>query len=374
MQPYDPQRPATPESFAGRRELVTFVERAIETGTTLHRGTAILLHGYRGAGKTSALRKIESIVRSSAPRSIVIEVPLRAPSSELVLIQSFAELIQQQVDLEASIPQRVKRALSLVKSVSVLGTGVERSSGPRPVHSTPIAVWKDVLAALRGISVLCVCLDDAELLKVGEVGILKTIVETDSPMPVLIAVAGGPDLLEKLSARDTSPILRAFSGAIFDIGQFSLEETREALLAPLASIVKPSEWDATAIQEIHHLTHGYPYLVLCFAAATYRERTVLTAKDVKFSIPASLKLAASWLDREMPQASDEDIRAFARIATLGKSQLRSSEMLRVGVNPIYVSRLVSLGVLKRVSRGAYELRKAPAVAFFHILKRGLDTV
>lgn len=80
MQPYDPQRPATPETFAGRQPLLAFVENALQAARSLRRGSAMLLYGYRGSGKTSALRKIQSLVRESAPKGIVVEVPLRVPA------------------------------------------------------------------------------------------------------------------------------------------------------------------------------------------------------------------------------------------------------------------------------------------------------
>ncbi len=221
---------------------------------------------------------------------------------------------------------------------------------------------------LGGLPMLCICVDDAELLKSGEIGILKTMVESDSPVPLLICVAGGPELLEKLSQREASPILRAFSGANFDIGQFTLEETREALEAPLRAAKGTSRWEQKAVDTIQRLTHGYPYLVQCFAAATYREGQRLKEDDVEKAIPAALGLASSWLEREIPEASDEDIRAFAKIAGLGKSELRSVDALRLGINHIYLSRLAKLGVLKRLARGHYELRMAPAIAYFHALQ------
>jgi hypothetical protein len=56
------------------------------------------------------------------------------------------------------------------------------------------------------------------LLREDEIGILRTMAEANSPVPILLAVAGGPELREKLSQKDASPLLRVFSGAVFDIG------------------------------------------------------------------------------------------------------------------------------------------------------------
>ncbi len=371
MQPYDPQRPATPGTFAGRRDLLAFVENALQVAAAVHRGSAMLLYGYRGSGKTSALRKIQAMVREAAPTAIVVEVPLRVPSSEAMLVHGIAEMVRRQVASQARLTRRMRQALESLSAVTVLGTGVERTPTPAFTPSTLLTVWKDALTALGEVPLLSICIDDAELLKAGEIGILKTMVETDAPVPILIAVAGGPELMEKLSRREASPILRAFSGAVFDIGQFTLEETREALDAPPKLVKGTGRWDSSAVQAIYHLTHGYPYLVQCFAAAAYQDGRRIREAEVQVAIPGALRFASSWLERELPEASDEDIRAFAKIASLGKSDLRSVDVLRMGINHIYLSRLTAQAVLKRLARGHYELRMAPAIAYFHALRRGL---
>ena len=372
MQPYDPQRPATPKTFAGRHELLEFAGNALEVATTLHRGSAVLLYGYRGSGKTSALRRIQSMVRESVPRAVVVEVPLRVPSTEAMLVHSVAEMIRREITAHERLSNRMKKALGTLSAVTVMGTGVERSRPPDSSPSTLLTVWKDALLALEDFPLLTICVDDAELLKSGEIGILKTMVETESRVPILMVVAGGPELIVKLSLRESSPILRSFSGAVFDTGQFSADETREALEAPVRQVEGTGRWEESAVNAIYHLTHGYPYLVQCFAAAAYQDGRRIKSDDVQKSIPGALRLAASWLERELPDASDEDIKAFVKIAGLGKIEFRSSDAVGLGVNHIYLSRLTNEGVLKRLTRGHYELRMAPAIAYFHSLRRGLS--
>ena len=311
-------------------------------------------------------------MKESAPGAVVVEVPLRVPSSEDALVHGIAESVRRELSISAAASRRLRDALGRLTSVSVLGTGIERSAPRAPSASALITVWKDTLAALSGLPILCVCVDDAELLQRGEVGILKTMIETPSRVPVLMVVAGGPELMDKLSQHDASPILRAFSGAIFDLGQFNLEETREALEVPLHLLKSPGRWEGSGVLTLQHLTRGYPYLVQCFAAAAYREGEKLTEAIVRESTPAALKLASSWLERELSDLSDEDIRAFAKIASLAKAQVRSSEVVQLGVNHIYLSRLTDAGVLKRLSRGLYELRRAPAIAYYHALRRGIE--
>lgn len=368
---YHPQTPASPETFAGRQEMQAYVGEALETARELARGSSMLLHGYRGSGKTSALRKIEALVLVAEPKAVVVEIPLRVPSSEAMLVHAIAEQSSRTLATRPGLPSKVKRSLKTLSAVSVLGTGVERVPAEVRPPSHPLTVWRETLDALRGTPIFCICIDDAELLRAEEIGILKTMAETSSPVPILLAVAGGPELREKLSQKDASPILRVFSGAVFDIGQFTLDETREALEAPLKAAHVTSRWDSSAVGALHHLSHGYPYLVQCFAAAVYREGNAITAEDVRRKTPQALQLASSWLERELADASDEDIRTFAKITSLGRSDLRADDISRLGIEYAYVGRLVKEGALKRLARGHYEIRKAPAIAYFHALRRGL---
>lgn len=349
-----------------------YVREALETAHQQRRGQSILLHGYRGSGKTSALRKIEAMSVDAEPGAIVVEVPLRVPSSDALLLHAIAEQVRRSLARKAGASARVKRALESLSSVTVLGSGVQRvpPAPESPLH--PLTVWADILEALEGRPLFCLCIDDAELLETEQVGILKTIAESVTSIPILMVVAGGPELLEKLSVRGGSPVLRAFSGAIFDLGQFTLEETREALEAPLRRTSSHASWDPPAVARIHHFTHGYPYLVQCFAAAAYVGGRRITAADVEGRIPQALRLASSWLERELSRASDEDIRTFVKIADLGQSEFSSDDLRPLRIMPAYLSRLERAGVLKRLARGHYELRMAPAVAYFHALRRGLE--
>ena len=106
--------------------------------------------------------------------------------------------------------------------------------------------------------------------------------------------------MDKLSRREDSPILRAFSGAVFDIGQFSPEETRQALEAPLEEFNATGRWETEAVRVLHHLTHGYPYLVQCFAAAAYRDGRRLGEVDVREAIPGG---AAARFELARPRAN-----------------------------------------------------------------------
>lgn len=371
MNPYDPGVPANPETFAGRQVLLDAAKDCVEKALRWKRGSALLLYGYRGSGKTSALRKIEELVLERTPRAVTAEIQPRAPLGDLALLSAIAEEVQQATRKVPDLPSKVRAALKQLSSISVMGTGVGVSDRRGAPLSNPMTIWRDTLDALQSVPVVVVMIDDAEFLDSSALGVLKTLAEMNSPVPIILVVAGGLELLDRMSKHQYSPILRNFSGAMFDIGTLSPEETGVALTAPLQAVQSGSRWTAEAATSVFQLTHGYPYLVQCVAHATYREGAVIRPSDVQEAIPRALSIGASWMDTEVNDASDEDIRVFVRIANLNQPHFKAAVAMKAGVPTIYLGRLTKRGILRRLSRGRYELRKAPVIAYYHALKRGL---
>ncbi len=371
MNPYDPGVPASPESFAGRQALLATVEERLEKAIKWKRSSALLLYGYRGSGKTSALRKIGEVVLKRSPRALTAEIQPRAPLGDSALVGAISEEVQQAARRAPGLSSKVRATMKQISSISIMGTGVSVSGRRGERISNPMTVWRDTLEVLQAVPVIVVMIDDAEFLDTTGLGVLKTLAEMNSPVPIMLVVAGGLELLDRMSKHEYSPILRNFSGAMFDIGTLSSEETGEALAAPLDTVGSATKWTSEAVASVFQLTHGYPYLVQCLAQATFREDAVLRPSDVQAAIPKALSIGASWMEREASDASDEDIRVFVRIANLNQPQFKAAEAVRAGVPTIYLGRLTKRGILRKVSRGKYELRKAPVIAYYHALKRGL---
>ncbi|MDE1837933.1 MAG: AAA family ATPase [Euryarchaeota archaeon] len=375
MNPYDPQHPTPPDQFAGRALLIQRTREALDAASRYRRGTAILVHGHRGSGKTSALKKIRSLSEGALPGSIVVEVPLQESLSGDRLLEAVAEEARSFVrrkKLEGSRWHKVWDRLTRVQ-VSVLGTSVSVGKAPAGSPTNPLTLLRETLSALAGVPLLLVTIDDAERLSPDAVRTLKSIVEEDSPVPILLAVGAGPELLHRLASHDYSPVARIFSGAVFDMESFSAGETREALETPLKGRRGADPWTAESIQRIHELSHGYPYLVKCLAYAAWQEGRALRAPDVDAAVPNALSVGAAWFERELQNASDGDVAAFVRLARSGKTTFRTKDILELGVNYAYVGRLVRLSVIAKVGPARYELRKAPVIAYFHELRRRLSS-
>ncbi len=371
MNPYVPGQPATPDTFAGREAVLRRATEALEQARRLGRNSAVLLNGYRGSGKTSVLRKLQALTIAARSDALVVEVPLRLHSSEDRLLASIVQEVSRQLESRAGAGDRVQAFLSRMHGLSIAGTGVTLGASAASRPTSGLAVWRECLDSLPDGGLLLVCVDDAELLDASGLGALKTMAETQGRAPIVLIVAGGVELADRLSQPNTSPIARIFSAGRFDIGELSPSETGEALNAPIRTADLRGAWTADAVELVHRLSRGYPFLVQCLAHAAFLEGSTVDVGRVRASVPAALQVGGSWLERECASASDEDVRAFAKIADVGRPRLRSSEILSLGIQSPYIGRLVRQKILKKISRGQYELRKAPVIAYYHALAREL---
>ncbi len=109
----------------------------------------------------------------------------------------------------------------------------------------------------------------------------------------------------------------------------------------------------------------------CIERACYKENRIITERNVEDGLKDALEIGRPWLSNEIKTASDNDIRSFFKIAKLNRRDFASSELASNGVDTVYIGRLVSLKILKKISRGRYKLIKAPIVAYYHMLFRGI---
>lgn len=369
--PYDPQTPARPEYFGGREHILHKVRERITIAKEHKKSGGILIYGYRGVGKTSLINKIISEISGSDmnPSDIlIISRRLARTTNDHELYIMLNEEIKQQVDRRKSIIERLKSASKNVNSIAAFDFSICIDSRDSEVKS-PYRHWREYVESLRNVGLILIAIDDADFLSAEAIGELKTIVEEMSNTPILLTISGFIGFEEKL-VDDYSPVSRIFSDADFNIGRFSLDETREVLTKPLVNQV--TNWQEDAVEELQKITRGYPYLVQCLASASYIENGTITKEMVIENIPRAVSIGRSWLDHEIQDASDQDVISFNRIVKLDKEMLQSTEISKVGVSPPYIGRLVKLKILKQISRGRYCIDKSPMIATFQMLKRRLS--
>lgn len=368
--PYDPQGPARPEYFGGRKAVLASIAERISIARQHKKSGGILIYGHRGVGKTSLIDKAISEVSGTedSPSDIlVISRRLARTTNDQELYQMLNEGLRQQVANRKNFLDRIRTAARSVSGIAAFELSINFSENKE--EKTPYSQWRELVESLMNVGIILITIDDADFLSREAIGELKTIVEELSSTPIILIISGFIGFEEKL-VDEYSPVARIFSGADFNIGKFSLEEVKEVLLKPLVN--EKTNWTENAITLVQKVTSGYPYLVQCIASASYIENETIGENRVKDKINPAVAIGRSWLEHEIPDASDQDVISFARIASLDKDMLQSTEISRVGVSPPYIGRLVRLGVLKKVRHGRYSLEKSPMIATFELLKRGLS--
>ena len=373
VNPYDPQSPASPDYFGGRKHILNAVIERLEKAKIKKQSGGILVYGYRGVGKTSLLNKIERTIQPSADdlpdNVIVIYRRLSRTTSVSEFYQIMTESIIDELERRKTLVEKLSALGKNISSIKLFST-IEINKEIGKPERTPFLQWKMILRELSEVDCIVVEIDDADYLASEALGELKSIAEETSLPPVLLIVSGGIDFEERL-VDDYSPIARIFSGASFDLGEFKLEETKEVLEKPI--IGSSTHWTPDAVAAVQKLSGGYPYLVQCLASASYIDGAIEDTR-VEEHIADALEIGKPWLSHELEKASDNDILSFERIVKSGKTSLRSSEIGALGVSPPYIGRLVRLKVLKFVSYGRYDLIMPPIVCYYHLMKRNLHSV
>ncbi len=368
--PYDPQTPARPEYFGGREHVLQKVRERISIAKEHKKSGGILIYGHRGVGKTSLINKITNELAGSENTLsdiLIISRRLARTTNDQELYRLLNDELKQQVEKRKNIIEKIKNAAKSVEGITAFNLSIDIAKVSLELN--PYHVWKNYVDGLKNVGLILIALDDADFLSLEAIGELKTIVEEISNTPILLTISGFMDFEEKLVDK-YSPVARIFSGANFNIGRFNVEETSEVLCKPLLG--EKTEWDSKGIGAVHKVTSGYPYLIQCVASASYTENAVITEEKVMASIEQAVNIGKSWLDHEIPAASDQDVISFAKITKLDKDIVQSTEISNVGVSPPYVGRLVKLKILKQIRRGRYSIEKSPMIATFELLKRGLS--
>ena len=369
--PYDPQNPAKPHYFGGRFTALQIARDRIERARTNYQSGGILIYGHRGVGKTSLLKKINDMAggENEIPsNTIIIYRRLSKTTSDTELYPMLNEEITQKIQERKTVIRKWVDAGRNIRGINLFELGLDLEKNK--IEVSPYQKWKLFTNSLKNVDCVIISIDDADYLSVEARGELKTIVEEGSATPILLVISGGVMFESKL-VDDYSPIARIFSGASLNLSRFTLEETKEVLSKPLND--EKTVWEEDAIKEVQQITYGFPYLVQCLACASYKEDTTISKEIVQKSVPLAINIGKSWLDHEISNASDQDIESFARLIRLNKDKeiFKSSEINESGVLSPYIGRLVKLGVLKKISRGRYNLQKSPMIAIYESLKRGL---
>lgn len=284
VNPFVPGRGQLPPYLAGREneqdalgDLLTYLKAG--------RGTprdAVLI-GPRGNGKTSLMRWLQLEVQDSRPHMDHLwltpsELPnLDALATSLVPPRRFAAL----------------RPRSLSFSVGVGRLGWEL--GGRPDALGPL------LKARCARRPLVLLLDEAHTLEPDLGRILLNVSQTVSAeAPFLLALAGTPDLPERLNAMSATFWSRSER---LGIGRLDENAAAAALTRPLSELESPIAVEDQVLDQAVSESQGYPYFVQLWGAGLWKAATDAGVKSIDADTAAvaakafSLKQSSFYQDR-----------------------------------------------------------------------------
>ncbi len=291
INPYDPSRPANPQIFVGRRNLLRRLTGELPTGKCFE------LTGSAGIGKTSLLLAVQSEIRArqgkamtSVPLPIHIECPHSNSSAEAILsdvVGRLAEALNEQRHLICPVDV-------LTKSQS------EAGRGNLEVALKTLLDWAFSREKCDHLPILL--LDDLHRLPDKALfGTFASILHTAVDQKRLAFVLSSREPLSGDLRNDVSPPLRMLISQHDRLGLLNRIET-EALVRKAADLGWKVENECGALA--YHLTKGHPYRLHYYLYGALSNQKQLTLAGLhKLHTPATEQHLDQVLsDRTAPRA------------------------------------------------------------------------
>ena len=233
--------------------------------------SVLMLEGESGIGKTTLWLDAVELARSRDIR--VLATRPAQPDAELSF-SALTDLLEAVVSKgEAELPEPQKRAVR----VALLRQSSSRPADPRALCAGVLTLLRQVAAA----GPVLVAIDDAQWLDPDSAGVIEFSLRrlTAEPLGVLVARRAAPD--DRLPGDLRDAIVRLPSRSLL-IGPLSLEATSLVIGEHLE--VEPRR---EALQEIHRLSGGNPFIALELGRALSRDEERPTGLSIP--IPRTLR-------------------------------------------------------------------------------------
>lgn len=332
--PFSPGAGTPPPELAGRSDLL---DQALMTLARIKRGRSqksMLIIGLRGTGKTVLLHEIYMLAAEEGYQAVMIEAHEKKSLPELLLPELRRILFA--LDTGEKISSKVKRAFRVLKSfVSSLkinlkmqeidfGIGIEpekgiADSGDLEADLAQVFIALGEAAQDRNTAV-AVIIDELQYLSDEELSSLIMAVHKISQrsLPIVVIGAGLPQLVGKAGRA------KSYAERLFDfpeLGPLKNEDAKIALQGPVKKEGEGIYFKDDAINEIIHVTEGYPYFLQEWGYQAWNLATnpVIDIHIAKLATKESIKrLDQSFFrvrfDRLTPREK-EYLRALAELGT-----------------------------------------------------------
>ena len=366
--PYSPGAGSPPPELVGRDPILE--QARILLGRVKHKRPekSMLLTGLRGVGKTVLLNEIKRMADTEGYRTIFIEAhegkalgPLIAPHLRSLLYD---------LDRIAGTGDKVKRGLAVLRSfigalkfsVGDVSIGLDIDPEKGSADSGDLEIDLPNLfvaigeAAEDRKSAVAILIDEMQYLSRKELGALIMAMHKmqQRQLPVILLGAGLP-ILPGMAGESKSYAERLFSFP--NIGALSQENSIKALQDPAQAA--GVAFEAPALDEVFHLTKGYPYFLqewgyVAWNLATESPITLKVVRDAKNTVIP--RLDENFFRVRYDRLTPSEKNFLRAIAELGPGAHRTgdiAEILKVKVTSLgpVRAKLINKGMIFSPAHG-----------------------
>ena len=364
INPYITEYPADPKFFAGRKEELNILKKALNDTIYSKPPTPhnIATIGDWGVGKTSLLNKFITIATDLKCSTCKITLTPEKCKDMNSLVYNTIDEIHNSLWKSGDVPAKIKEKVSewKVDSLKILGIEIKREEKVRPTPSTIlknrlIELWEKVK---ENVSAIAIAYDDLHYLASSYPdglydirGVFQELREYRCRFMLLITAS--LDVFSRIRGI-SEPLMRFFD--YLELRPFTIDETTDAINLPLREKGIDVEFNDDVIRVIQEKTGGHPYFVMFFAhdLFEYKQKGKITREfftsvyDKIFS-----HLSAARFIKDIAIASEKEKMVLRKMAT--KDIIEVKELKKISNVGVHLKRLEEKNLTIKLSKGRYTL-------------------
>ena len=366
--PFSPGAGAPPPELVGRNPVLEEARILLGRVKQGRSEKSLLLTGLRGVGKTVLLNAIERTAKASGYQTLLLEAHEEKPLGELIYPALQSLLFE--LNRLAGAGDKVKRGLAVLRAFIggikltvgdfALGLDIEPPKGSADSGDIEIDLpnlFQAIAeAAQERQTAIAILIDEIQYLSQKELGALIMAMHRmqQKQLPLVLLAAGLP-VLPGMAGESKSYAERLFSFP--DIGALSENDAATALREPAQAMGVLFEEEA--LQEIHRLTHGYPYFVQEWGYQAWNRAVTSPIKldVIHEATPAVIaRLDQNFFRVRFDRLTPGEKNFLRAMAHLGAGNQRTSEIAELlgktvaGVSPVR-AKLIKKGMIYSPAHG-----------------------
>jgi AAA ATPase domain len=336
--PYAPGAGSPPPILAGRDDLVSAADLALDRVRHRRHAKSFIAVGLRGVGKTVVLNKVQKLAQEQSYQNIYIEAYDDIQLADQ-LVKGLRPVLLK-LDRLAGAQEAAKKALRVLRGfasafhVNVFGIelGVAPEEGvadtgdlANDLPELMLAVGEAAAAQQTAVALI---LDEIQYLSEADLSPLIMAVHrvNQQQLPVVLFGAGLPQVRGKMGEAK-SYVERLFDFP--DVDALSPADARRAIVEPARQ--EGAEFEDDAVDEIVRVTAGYPYFLQEWGHAVWLHAdTSPIGKDVVLDSHDSIirHLDSSFFRVRLDRMTPTQRKYMRAMARLGSGSHRSGDIAR----------------------------------------------